>query len=78
MQAHRNALEHHLRHPQHHFTRHPHEAIPRELQPPLRLGIERSPLRVIAAIDLNDEPRLRRVEIHDIPEQWHLPLDANA
>ncbi len=51
-------LYHHPLLTQHHFTRDPHNAIPRKLQSPLLLGIERSSLRVVPAIDLNDELRL--------------------
>jgi hypothetical protein len=71
-------LQCHLRLPQHHFTRHPQNAISREFQPPLPLGVERNALGVIAAIDLNYEPHRRSVEIHDVTEQRHLPLEANA
>jgi hypothetical protein len=54
--------------PQHQFTHHPHEAIPRKLQSPLPRSVKPSSLRVISAIDLNDELRLRCVEVYNIPE----------
>ena len=56
----------------------PQNAISRALHPRLTPCIECNPRVVVAAIDLHDQLRLRRIEIHDVSEQRHLPLETNA
>jgi len=57
----------------------PEHAVPRALERPIAPRIGARALLVVAAVDLDDEPHLRREQVDDVPaEHGHLPLEPHA
>jgi hypothetical protein len=58
--------------PHHGLMRHPHDPEPQPAHIPVPPTIRRPALRVIPAIDLNDQPQSRHAEVSDVPAQDEL------
>lgn len=63
---------------EHHIRRHPQDAIPEPAKVPVPPRVGARTARVIAAVDLDDEPHRRRAEVSDVAAHDNLPPKGNA